>query len=84
MIMSVAISFAVSCFCDSVSINNPKFDLNHANYDGMRESLQSVDWHKKFLLCMLLMLGTIFLMFLTISSSAISPCFVPAPRKIFT
>ena len=49
----------MSCFCDSVPINNPKFDLNHANYDGMRESLQSGDWHKKFLLCMLLMLGTI-------------------------
>ena len=41
------ISFAVSCFMDSVSISNPKFDLYHANYDGMKESLGSIDWHNK-------------------------------------
>ena len=43
----VCISFAVACVTDSVSIKNPKFDLNHANYAGMRESLESVDWHKE-------------------------------------
>ena len=74
----------MSCFNDFISINNPKFNLNHANYDGMRESLESVDWHKEILLCVLLILGTISMMFLIISSSAISPSFVPDPRKIFT
>ena len=37
----------MSCFTDFVPINNPKLDLNHANYDGIRESLESVDWHKE-------------------------------------
>ena len=43
----VCISFVVSCFTDSVSVGNSKFDLNRANYDGMRESLGSIDWHNE-------------------------------------
>ena len=74
----------MSCFCDSVPINNPKFDLNHANYDGMRESLQSGDWHKEISSLHVVDAWNYFLMFLIISLSAISPCFIPAPRKIFT
>ena len=58
--------------------------LNHANYDGMRESLQSGDWHKEISSLHVVDAWNYFLMFLIISLSAISPCFIPAPRIIFT
>ena len=40
----VCICFTMVCYSNYVPSGKPKFNLNHANYDAMRESLSAVDW----------------------------------------